>query len=68
MSADRFVVRRRFSDWLGEVFDVIDTESGGTIAVVGAHQPGGPAKEEAERLAAHENRVWAMRQEVAMRE
>lgn len=30
----RFKVERRFSSWMGEVFDVVDVEDGQTIAVV----------------------------------
>lgn len=30
----RFRVERRFSSWIGEVFDVVDIEDGNVIAVV----------------------------------
>lgn len=65
--SDRFVAVRRFSDWLGEVYDVVDTESGGLVAMISSRNAP-DAKERAEREAAHQNSIWKLRKEAALKE
>jgi hypothetical protein len=36
---DPYVVTRRFSDWLGEVYDVIEVATGRTVSMCGGADP-----------------------------
>jgi heterodisulfide reductase subunit C len=59
----RFVVRRRFSSWIGECWDMLDTEEDVVLAVV---TTGGEAR--AQALVDEANALHAKRKEVALTE
>ena len=60
---NRFKVERRFSSWLGEVYDVIDIEDGHVVSVV----RGDDAERRAEGLAEEANRLAEGRVQAEMK-